>query len=47
MKRFFEAVAKNAESPSSVVWGRKINNNKINNQRIGAVGLAALCWLVP
>ena len=29
MKRF-EAVAKNAESPSSVVWGSKINN-KINN----------------
>jgi len=44
MKRI-AAVAKNAESPSSVVWG-KINNNqinnKINNQRIGAVGLAAL-----
>ena len=41
MKRL-EAVAKNAESPSSVVWGSKINNNKINKQRIGVVGLAAL-----
>jgi hypothetical protein len=33
----FEAVAKDAESPSSVVWGSKINKN-----RIGAVGFAAL-----
>jgi len=38
----FEAVAKNAESPTSVVWGSKISNNKISNKRIGAVGFAAL-----
>lgn len=33
----FEAVAKNAESPSSVVWG-----NKIHTKKIGAAGFAAL-----
>jgi len=37
----FEAVVKNAEAPSSVVWGNKINK-QISQQKIGAVGLAAL-----
>ncbi len=37
----FDAVAKNAEAPSSVVWGNKINK-QINKQTIGTVGFAAL-----